>query len=571
MYCQNLLQPLTIQQMKTAITTLLLFFICALGWAQINVGYCQNEIKSSIYNSSTTATISCAMALTATELAEYQTCNIKELQIGLYNAQNLASITVWARHHLADANLVEFQVDLTENSIINGWNTFTLTNEITISEIDTLYVGYDYTQTVKNSKIVGASGKKNTPNSCWQAVNGKWKDSKTNNLPHCIRVGLSGTEPNLIKLQSLQLYPRYQDIVEGTKPLHISGTLLSMGKDPLTQFELTWKDGATESHQQFSCNAQFGNTVNFEAELMPTQVNQLNAQLQMCVVNPNGTQTSDDCNSRTLYYELMDNNSQYLPSLLVEQYTSLNNGFSTYGMQQVREALTNFSLIHDNQVEIITLHQGYGPADALRITANSDYSASAIFGPEALSFAPAISINREQVLSSTLPTDSLFNAFQIGLNKVAHSRATAQAIYDEATNNLAVKYEIEANAFTWCKNPVIMMLLVQNQVQTSERQRNYYEDIPCLEENTVCQYLTPASGLPCLQSSNGTSMTTTELNAIENGTIPTFTGSTLSGEISSTVAVTDFNPTNYHIVLYICNMDGDNRVIDSVSTCKIEY
>lgn len=550
--------------MKRYITTALFTALCTASWAGIEVGYCDDEIKQSLYNSNVSAQVSAAMVLTSAELADYQACNIKEVQIGFYNPENIASLKVWVREHLNDTvNLAVVDVDLSNgNPFSAGWNTVELPTTIAIPDYDSLYVGYDYTQSVKSSKVIGASGKKNTANSCWVGLNGKWKDYKASYFPHCIRVGLGGMQPRLVKVETLKLDKRYQQTTTSDALITVSGVIRSMGYEPLTQFDVTGWDLANRAGGRINCNKAFGDTAHFAFQFYPRQQDKLNAVLEVLV----------DENRDTLYYEFMSpaQNGPWrtTKTLLVEQFTSLQNGFAPLGMQHLDEAVAAFKEQYPNEIEYLTLHQGYGPADSLRTASDFDYSARAVFGPEELSYAPAISINRTQTLSSTLPVDTLVEALTTRVADAAHSSLHVSATYFPSDHKLTATFEALTTAFTFFKNPTIMMLLVENQVQTAGSQRDYFDAATGYEKNVVRQCFGQATGFQIMMTSTGKQLSAAEREAIQNGTAPIQVGGSMSTSFELSMN-DDFVPENYHVVAYLLDMDDVCRPIDSMTSQEI--
>ena len=77
--------------------------------AQLTLGYCDEEgYTSSLTNSSTESTISCAMGLTPALQADYTFCSISYLRILLTAPENLTSFKVWLRKDLNDVAYVRF-------------------------------------------------------------------------------------------------------------------------------------------------------------------------------------------------------------------------------------------------------------------------------------------------------------------------------------------------------------------------------------------------------------------------------------------------------------------------------
>ena len=114
---------------------------------------------------------------------------------------------------------------------------------------------------------------------------------------------------------------------------------------------------------------------------------------------------------RTLYYEL--GQASIMPdmsSYIIEEYTSEKCGYAPVGQARLREAIVEAHKLNlgsqfqgwlDGDLDgyytdyiLLSRHEGYGPADAWRVSSNSDYN-PAVFGPDRLTFAPAMAIKSE--------------------------------------------------------------------------------------------------------------------------------------------------------------------------------
>ena len=584
--------------MKKILSTIALLTAMTVGaHAQIDLGYCGDGINSSVTNSSTTATISCAMGLTPEMLSAYPNCGIDAVKAGFFTVDNIATLNVWVRQHLADEKLVSCDIDPT--TLLQGWNTFSLDTMLKTADFDTLYIGYDYTQKAKSSKVIGNSGKKGTANSFWLAVNGKWRDNCSAYTPACIRAALTSLVDYDICLTSLSLDKRYQDWHSPLQDytINVTGQLQNRGKQTLDSFEVCWQDDDKSGQAAFDCHATFGQTVDFSFQFDPSVIYQANSPLVVTLAKPNGqVDACPENDSRTLYYELQGEMTggvdRFFAGYLLEMYTSLQNGFAPLGQRNVRKMYSDYynrdpGLVGDfPDLFLLTIHQGYGPADSLRVTENSDYSAKAVFGPEELSFAPALSVNRLVTVSSTVSPDSLRQKIKElggtsprGMFRDASAKVSISQENNKVVQTLDLSCKVKLKSLAWAENPVIMAVLVENETPIwPGSQKDYYPDSneyvdfegTRLEHNVVRQYLVPAGGIPLLCDAEGNPISDEERDAILSGNAKSPEETTIERqwqvEVDGKLSVT----SGMHVMFYVCNMTDDDRAVECVCDCEIE-
>lgn len=582
--------------MKKILSTIALLTAMTVGaQAQIDLGYCGDGINSSITNSSTTATISCAMGLTPEMLSSYPNCGIDAMKAGFFTVDNIATLNVWVRQHLADEKLVSRDID--PAALQQGWNTFSLDTLLKTADFDTLYIGYDYTQKAKSSKVIGNSGKKGTANSFWLAVNGKWRDNCSAYTPVCIRATLTSLVDYDICLTDLSLDKRYQDW-QGSgqdRTITVTGQLQNRGKQTLDNFEVCWQDGDKSGQTSFDCHATFGQTVDFSFQFDPSVIYHANAPVAVSLAKPNGqVDACPENDSRTLYYEIQGNKTgvdRYFAGILLEQFTSLQNGFAPLGQKNIEALIANYYGFDPEldgdipQLHLITHHLGYGPADSLRVTENSDYSAKAVFGPEELSFAPALAMNRVATISSTLSPDSLRNALDEafchdprGWFSRSSAHYSSRQENNQVVQTLDLSCKIELKSLAWAENPVIMAVLVEDTTPiVPGSQKDYYPDPNDydydgrrFEHNVVRQYLVPAGGIPLLCDADGNPISAEERDAILSGNAKSPEETTIERQWQVEVDGNLPAISGMHVMFYVCNMTDGDRTVECVCDCEIE-
>lgn len=430
--------------------------------AQVFVGYCPDDIAAKgIGNANQTATVSCAAAFTADDLlSAYQLCDLGMVRVGLSATEGISSFRVWVREHLDADNLAEVDVEVSDLCI--GWNTVMLPESLPLAGHDTLYCGYDYTQSQSNVSLVSHAGAKKTPLSFWIANNGKWRDYTSKYGPLSLRAGIVGHYAHAVRLCDLWLDLRCQPFRpdgQGYTPVNVSGTIQNIGRESL------------EGDVAFGQYATFGYSF-CPGDGVEAPASDIAHHFTLPAPAPDAIVIDGE---RTLYYDLYDAASVNEATVtLVEEFTSERNGFAPLGQQRLREALALATADPSTRYVVVSHHEGFGPADPWRVTKGSDYDAS-LFGPERLTFAPAALVNREGgAFSTTLPVDSL-----VALLTAASPLPAMAAIDLEASVSdglVTAEVGVRPCALTFCANPQLVLCLTQAEV-ASVGQKNYYPDL----------------------------------------------------------------------------------------------
>lgn len=532
--------------------------------AEVTLGYCDDQVgESGISNSSTTATISCAIGLTPAVQAPYDYCNVSYLRIGLTTPQNYTSFRVWLRNELTDeTDLIGLEID--PSTLQVGWNDFELPATVALPVCSTLYCGYSYTQSAKTS--IAAHGTKGTANGFFLGSNGKWKDNSSSYAPLCIRVGLKSQMNNAARLNQLGLSPRSFALASTDDTLTISGEVLNIGNEPLRSFQITCIDQATSPQSfEFSCAAtEYGVIAPFELQL-PICNHQVvtDAPIAIQISLPNGAE--NEClqqTSDTLYYEIADWSLMADGATLIEEFTSERNGYAPIGQYRLREAIKS-----NNHYILISHHEGYGPADSWRVSSNSDYSPT-LFGSEQLTFVPAALFNREGLpVSTTLPTDSLE---QIIASKTANhyfSPVIKNTEWELTTRTLKVDLEVNISVAAAIRNPHVVCCVKQDTL-VSVAQNNYYPEAYSsqFQLDAIRCYLKDEGGNGALYNRadmeaifSGQQRIGDQLSDDNNGI------RTLSMQFSTSLPADIRSLNGLTVVCYIYDKDFSNQV---VGTCE---
>lgn len=541
--------------------------------AEIYLSYCGDELSASFNNSNLSAMVSAATAFTPEQCAEFNNFNIQSIDFGIYDVSKLKTLKLWVRHHLYDTtNLLEWELEA--SSLASGWNRVELDSALSLNNLtDTLYIGYDYTQSAKSAKIVACSGPKKVTNSIYRAVNNKnWKEVSSDYGPLALRGVLIGSQPYDVSLLDLTTSNRTQFVGEGEaiQPLRVHGVIENHGYETLSNIVVAWSfDNDGEGSVTLNGPLPPSERLEFDLDCLPTTTTQDNNILAVTLSLPDREDACPANNSRHLYYEVVSLEYRAFPrqSVLFEQYTSLYNGFAPEGLEHCRQAIA--SLQEDpalGNVEIIpvVLHNGYGPADPLRVTTGNPYNAEAIFGEGGLQYAPAVCVGHRATMSSTLSVDSIVKVVKKTYEEDPHvfTVIEAESHFDTALGCYVVNAAFTANSVAWCDEPMVVACLVEDSDPVGDLQKDYY-DFSHNEENVVVQYLTPSNGEPLTAR-----LTAKQKEDIQTGRAPR---NVETHNLSWNFYLPEADrPESYHFVIYVCEMTATSQKVDAVIRVKVE-
>jgi len=470
--------------LRHSLLLVLLAFCLPCAHAQVTLGYCDEATPSgSLSNSSTTALISCSMGLTPALTADYTFCSISFLRIYLTEPDHLTSLSVWVRSRLDDAECLT-AIDVEPSTLATGWNDIALPSPIRLSPPDTCYCGYSYTQNAKTA--IPTSGTRGTGQSFFVSTGNGWRDMSGRYAPVCIRAGLSSNHQYAVGLTGLALSHRWHDIGSTGDTITLYGTVRNLGSEPLQRFDITVED-SDKARYDSTCLVSgigFGQSMPFEFRFPRADHGPLTSPdipVTVTVSQPNGQ--SNECDhptSRTVYYEVGQGNpdpgSTPAP-LLIEEFTSENNGYAPAGQTHLRNAIARAleSLGPDSPSPIVlSRHEGYGPADSWRV-AGSDYDPS-LFGPQQLSFAPAAMVGRAAPpFSTTLPEDSIARLIISGPATPYGSIRIEAPVFDPTSRTLSAIVRTRLFGISVFRNPTLVVCVKQDKAP-SVAQKNYYPE-----------------------------------------------------------------------------------------------
>ena len=556
--------------LKCLVSMSLFFAVAVSASAQLTLGYCGEETATGgLSNSSTSATISCAMGLTPSMRADYTFCSISYLRIYLTAPENLTSLRIWLRHELTDdADVASAEIDIA--SLTKGWNDLAFPQPYDgLSADGTLYCGYSYTQNAKTQ--IPTSGERGVSGSFYVSSGSTWRDMSSQHAPLCLRAGLSSNYQTAFELTHLQLSHRWFDIDSQHDTLTLLGTVRNLGAEPLGSFSLNVRDGGGGTHDYaITCDSTaFGYNVPIEVQFRHG-TNSLLADpdipVTLTIARPNGHDNqAEHATSGTVYYELgssYSNPQGTPPALFVEEFTSEANGYCPAGQTHLRNALGQAFEHYDGvrpDVVLLSRHEGYGPNDSWHVD-NSDYEAQ-FFGTDALTFAPAAWVNREGLpFSTTLAEDSIALLIAQASYTPYANILIADASFDPASRVLSATVMTELFGISAYRNPTLVVCVKQEAVP-SVAQKNYYPDVydGDRQHDVVRRYVT----LPY----EGRLLRDLDLEAVATGQVKVRDCALQQFSVSETLPADIVSADGLSLVAYICDLDFTGRII---AVCELK-
>lgn len=557
MILHSLLRPLT----------LLFILSCCLAStsAQIRLGYCDEEpTVSTLGHASTTSVISCAMGLSKAIQAPYTDLSLSHIRVAIIEPECLTSLQVWVRESLTDTTTLA-SADIDPSELVAGWNSLALNKSIVLNAEKILYCGYSYTQSERLDLAI--SGKKGQTNAFWIAADENWLDYSKKYAPICIQAELTSPYTHAITLNSSQLAQAYIDPTDQEPQLQLQFEATNRGMEPIRSFEVAYQMPGTEltmcQMSLVDTPLEFGQTRSFCLDLpIPHGLMGPDQQILLNLIAPNEAenQTAGLAND-SLWFEI----GEVLPAdatapLLIEEFTSLNNGYAPAGQARLQEALEQCQ----RSTIMISRHEGYGPTDEFTPN-NSDYTAK-FFGPEELCFVPAVWIDRDALpLSSTLPTDSLVSR----INAVSHPRYASISVdsihYDNENRQIEAYIEVTLHSITAFKNPCLIVCFTQNALETPS-QKNYYPDL--YDSNSQRNVLRYFANLPA----EGSLLAGVNLEEVTHGQVPV--GKYKKQQLKATLTLPSnlsFSANEWHLTAYISDRGQTHQLLGIQTVSNIIY
>lgn len=547
---------MTPKSLIRSVLTLALFGACiANAHGQMRIGYCDEEPQTSTLRyPDTSATISCAIALTPTMQSAYTYTDISHLRVALTAPEQFTSLQIWVRSSLSD-NTPLASADIDLSTLTAGWNSLALDQPVNVEAAQTLYCGYSYTQT--EPTYLATSGKKGKAGSFWIAVDGAWSDYCKKADPICIQAELTSHYDQGMFLADYGLDRALVPDTMQQPALQLEYSFVNAGKNDISQYTLSYRvNNGAEQSLLVDCASQpvpFGQRGAARHTIaLPEGLEGADNTIEIALSSPNGQENEylTGCNA-TLYFAIEEPGipDQSTP-LLIEEFASLDNGYVPAGQQHLREAIGQCQ----RPVILISRHEGYGPSDALHLS-GSDYAAD-FFGQDKLTFVPAAWIERQQTpFSSTLPADTIAELIEQTTTERYGTIVLGNIDYNGAERQLTATIDLDLRNISLYDNPTLVVCLVQAELATPE-QKNYYPEAYDGTQQTqvVRSYakLTPSGSL--LKNAN--------IDDLQHGRVPT--SQYAKQHLTATLSLPDGLTTDageWHLIAYISDHGQTYRIL----------
>lgn len=461
--------------------------VCLNASAIDTFGYSLSSISSSTLQCNAD-TYSIAVGLTSKITTGYTDRAITDIEAGLYSTTGLSCMRTLVLSDLsATADTLATSAWVTEAA--KGWQRLTLDRAVKIEDHPNMYVVLELVLNQKALLPLGSSGTKGTAQSFWlRTGDGDWNDFCSLLRPACIRMVLGAAAPEAIRLDDAWLSTRSVGLDAAGQPsdsIRLEGRVHNVGNNPLTSFTLSVSTTSGQAPLQvtYQCpGTPYDEKIDFQFAFLPDNLRAIDRQIDLSISAPNGKDNpiAAELTQAKLYYEVYRPHSHTAP-LLVEEFTSLRNGYAPCGTQHLDEALQEVfpAGVEGGQYIRLTRHEGYGGDDGLRAASNSDYSAR-WFGSEALAFAPAAWFHRQITpCSTTLPCDSLVSLIR------QHNAERPTASCDLSVKNLtfsAAERKVTADVLIGCDaataftDPRLFVVVCADTLETAEPS-NYLPDL----------------------------------------------------------------------------------------------
>lgn len=427
--------------------------------ASLIVGYCDGEMTDKGVGKSGIGTISVATCFPQEMLAQYAGARITGIRVGLSTAENMTELVGWVRTDLAGSDVTT----CTFATPSAGWNETSFDTPYIIDGNSDLYLGYSFTQQLKQSKCISLVGKP-SQYGYYLAKDNEWQD-KGLESEGVVSIEMYIESDDLpatdLKIESCF----FDNDVQPTGSAFVATCVIrNVASSPIEGYNLTYQINDGEE-QQLTANhvLQYRerDTLRIEipADATPVGPSSLSATvaIQGGIVDENNSN-----NNIVIPFATYDNTFNHI--VLLEQFTSEECPNCPRGIFAIDDAME----IYGNQVVHVSHHSGYKD-DWLTIDDSDTYVW--FYGPDG-SYAPAKMLDR-RCISDKYPVESIANAEDVisAIEAVLPNAALVEAKptvnYNEATREAKITVSCrKVDAFdVQCPQARLTLFLVEDSVK----------------------------------------------------------------------------------------------------------
>lgn len=441
--------------------------------SDLTVGYCDGQFPGygDISFSGSDLYVSGAIYLPASTVNTFEGNNFSGIRVGLASKINIDQLTVWVRSELDGENLVEKEI----NTPVKGWNDIMFDTPWQISDpSDTgLYLGYTYHQ--KGTAFGVATINQPCRNAFFLKFDdNEWEDRSTEGSI-CIEGLVRGDKLPKVNVTMFEASaPSILIVDKGT--VTVTGTLKNIATNTITGYDVRLLvNGESADVKHVDTNLPYNSRETFALEMNHglTKVGEGTITIRIEGVNGGDDEDMAD-NEITLPYTSVQHD--FTHRILVEEFTTEKcpNCPRVGGYLHDALAKEEFS---DNVIAVCH-HSGYY-TDWLTTKFDSDYLW--LFNMNGQTYAPAMMVDRKPIdekspVFNPTSQNEMEKLWKKSLDEPAFVSLDIQGKISESDNGkVEVTVKGSRSMTDICDNPVITVMLVENNIQARSQAGAYSE------------------------------------------------------------------------------------------------
>ncbi len=431
--------------------------------APLIIGYCDGEIAEKGVGKTGIGTISAAVCFPQEMLSQYAGTQITGIRVGLTTAENVTELVGWVRTDLTGSDVAYGTFD----TQVTGWNETDFDTPYTIDGNSDLYLGFSFTQQLKQAKCISLVGKP-SQYGYFLAKDNEWQD-KGLESDGVVSIEMYIEGDNLpatdLTIESCTFDNNVQ--VSGST-FKASCVVRNMASTPIEGYDLSYQINGGESLQITGENRlEYRQRDTLYIEIPATAV-PLGVSTLSTSVATKGNLTDENLSNNSIETPFATYDTPYNHIVLLEQFTSEECPNCPRGIFAIDEAMK----VYGNKVIHVAHHSGYKD-DWLTIDDSDTYVW--LYGPDG-SFAPAKMLDRHRI-SDEYPVESIADAADVisAIETVLPNAALVEAKpvvqYDENTREAQITVTCnKLDAFdVQCPEARLTLFLVEDSVKAVDQ------------------------------------------------------------------------------------------------------
>lgn len=427
--------------------------------APLIIGYCDGEIAEKGVGKTGIGTISAAVCFPQEMLSQYAGTQITGIRVGLTTAENVTELVGWVRTDLTGSDVAYGTFD----TQVTGWNETDFDTPYTIDGNSDLYLGFSFTQQLKQAKCISLVGKP-SQYGYFLAKDNEWQD-KGLESDGVVSIEMYIEGDNLpatdLMIESCTFDSNVQVLGSAFKATCV---VRNMASTPIDGYDLSYQINGGEKLQISDENRleyRQRDTLYIE---VPATAAPLGVSTLSTSVATKGTLIDENLSNNDMETSFATYDTPYNHIVLLEQFTSEECPNCPRGIFAIDDAMK----VYGDKVVHVAHHSGY-TADWLTIDDSDTYVW--LYGPDG-SYAPAKMVDRRR-LSEEYPVESIADAEDVisAIEAVLPNPALVEAIpvvnYNETTREAKITVTCsKIDAFdVQCPESRLTLFLVEDSVK----------------------------------------------------------------------------------------------------------